>query len=337
MRQKVLLVNFGGPRTTAEVPEFLNALLTDDDVIRTPLPTFMQKALFKRIAKKRAPRIAHDYELIGGGSPIFADTEWLSCKLQERGYKTLTYHRYLPATHEEFLDKAQEFIDDDVIVFPLFPQFSYATTGSIARFMENRLCRRLVAKLSWVKSYSEHPAFIHSYVATIKECLIQHHLDVSDCLLFFSPHGLPASYVFDGDPYKKECEKSYRRILQSFPEAKAVIAYQSQFGRAEWIRPYTSELVESIRGWRQEYSHVVFIPLSFTSDHIETLFEVEKQYLPVVEEQGLKGIRCPALNRRSDWLDAVDKIIQEAETVTTAMLIRPKNTPCPCRGKGLVF
>lgn len=333
MRKKILIVNFGGPREKLEVRPFLTELLTDTDVIRTSLPKSLQKMLFRYIAKKRSVKVAEDYDLIGGRSPIYADTEWLAQQLQKRGYEVLTFHRYLPMTHGEFITKANDFICDDTIVFPLFPQFSYATTGSIARWMQNNLCKRTSSMLNWIKSYAEHPAYICAFTAVIKECLKENDLQESETLLFFSPHGLPSSYIFEGDVYKKECERSFNKIMSSFPNAGYVVAYQSQFGRAEWIRPYTSDLAQTIKSWNPGYSNVVFIPLSFTSDHIETLFEVQMQYLPPVKEAGYAAFRCPALNRRNDWVDAIEAIIEQSDLCSTQMLIRADLASCSCRGR----
>lgn len=322
MRKKILLVNFGGPRTLDEVHAFLKELLTDGDVIRTPFPKFLQDILFKRIAKKRSKKIAEDYAEIGGKSPIYEDTEWLSSALKKQGYETLTFHRYLPETHDKFLKDAKAFICEDTVVFPLFPQFSYVTTGSIARWMEKNLGKKKSGQLRWVKSYGGHRSFIQCFVNSIREFMKEKNVEEKETLLFFSPHGLPLSYVLEGDPYKRECEESYHQILKSFPLAGSIIGYQSQFGKAEWIRPYTNELTDSIQEWNKDYSQVIFVPLSFTSDHIETFFEVEKLYLPPIKNAGFNAFRCPAFNRRENWVKAIDQIIQEADLVSTKMLIR---------------
>lgn len=333
MRNKVIIVNFGGPRHVDEVPVFLKTLLTDHDVIRTPLPDWIQDILFRYIAKKRSPKIAEDYMHIGGCSPIFADTEWLASSLKNQGYDVLTFHRYLPMTHEKFLEDAHEFIAEGTVVFPLFPQFSYATTGSIARWMKKHLCARKSRMLSWVKSYSEEDGFILPFANLIKEFMKEKGLEEKDSLLFFSPHGLPASYVFEGDIYKKECERSCRKILQHFPSAGYVMGYQSQFGKGEWIKPYTNELADRMKYWNFDFSNVIFIPLSFTSDHIETLFEVEQQYVASVQNAGFKAFRCPALNRRDDWLQGVSDLIQKSDLVSTDMLIRNRLEGCACKGR----
>jgi len=167
-----LLVNFGGPRNLEEIRPFLTALLQDRDVIRTRFPPFFHNWLFKKIARKRSKKIAHDYAAIGGRSPIYFDTEALAEKLSEKlQAQVLTFHRYLPATHAASLKAIEQVQADEIRVLPLFPQFSYATTGSIARFLGTNLCCKTINRLRWIKSYAAHPAFVQSYQMRIAEFL----------------------------------------------------------------------------------------------------------------------------------------------------------------------
>jgi len=296
----------------------LIALLTDPDVIIPKLPDFLHRFLFKRIAKKRAPKISKDYELIGGKSPIFEDTEYVAGLLQ-----ALSFHRYLPATHAAFIEEISNHAQATFSVFPLFPQFSYSTTGSIARWFSDNLPASIVNNLKWVKSYAEHPAYIQCMVQTIQDFLQLHHLNEEETILLFSAHGLPKSYIESGDPYQKECELSFQKIAAFFPKAHCALSYQSKFGKGEWIRPYTDEFCQTILQPRKQDGQVVFIPLSFTSDHIETLFEIENLYLPLIRARGLKAYRLPALNRRADWMSAIPTIIQDSANLPNDALIRP--------------
>ena len=185
-----LLVNFGGPRNLDEVPFFLEALLRDRDVIRTRLPKLVHHWLFGRVARKRALKVRHDYEQIGGKSPIYFDTETLAEELRKRlGTQVLTFHRYLPETHAESLKKIEDFQGEQLVVIPLFPQFCYATTGSIARFLQLQLPS--VNKLRWVKSYAGHPSFIQSYRRRIAGFLRDNGLREEETALLFSALGPP--------------------------------------------------------------------------------------------------------------------------------------------------
>lgn len=317
----LILVNFGGPRSLEEIKPFLVALLTDEDVIWPSLPSFLHNLLFTWIAKKRAKKVAHDYESIGGKSPIFQDTEAIAERLRSRwDGPVITFHRYLPMTHCEFLEKVEELSHCARIhVFPLFPQFSYTTSGSIARWFARNLSPGVVDKLHWIKSYADHPGFCKPFQATIQQCLDDHRFDQKKTLLLFSAHGLPQRYVCAGDPYQKECEQSFHQIASAFPLATRQLAYQSLFGKEEWLRPYTAEFCQSFRG---DFQNVILVPLSFTSDHIETLFEIEQQYLPLLREKGVNAVRCPALNLAEDWIDGMVQIAKTSARFSNDLLVR---------------
>lgn len=321
MNQALLLVNFGGPRTLNEVEPFLCELLTDCDLIRPKLPLFFHNLLFRRIAKKRAVKVRPDYEQLGGGSPIYETTETLATLLRERtGRTVITFHRYLPSTHKESLRKIEEV--GELIVFPLFPQFSYTTTGSIARVFSKRLSQKALTSLRWIKSYPAHDAYINAQEKIIRGFLEKNHLLEKECLFLLSAHGIPLSYCREGDPYEFECRQSARALLARFPEASSKISFQSQFGPEEWLRPYTKDLCENVSEWLGGKKSVIFIPLSFTSDHLETLFEIEELYLPVIKAQGVAAFRCPALNLDPAWIDALPALLDEKNFSTNSMLIR---------------
>ncbi len=320
----VLLVNFGGPRSIDEIRPFLTELLTDTDVIRTSLPSFLHRLLFKRIAKKRSKKVAHDYELIGGKSPIFEDTEAIAERLRSKlRCPVLTFHRYLPGTHAQFVSDMKLFADcESVRVFPMFPQFSYTTTGSIARWFAEHLCKKTVEKFRWIKSYPEDPGFIEPFQAVLQKTLEENQFSEEETFLLFSAHGLPKSYISTGDPYQGECESSFKKMVERFPRAAHRLCYQSLFGKEEWIRPYTAEFCEELGAQVKSYRNVVVVPLSFTSDHIETLFEIEQQYLPILKAHGFNAVRCPAMNRKEEWIDGIAKIISSSDWVSNGKLVR---------------
>ncbi|MEL7431748.1 MAG: ferrochelatase [Chlamydiota bacterium] len=322
---RCLLVNFGGPRSLLEIPEFLIELLCDQEVLRTGLPRSWHKFVFTRIAKKRAKKVEEDYREIGGKSPIHEDTEELARQLaQDLDIKISTFHRYLPKTHAKSLETLEMASEEEITVLPLFPQFSYATTGSIAQFFVEHLTPATCDKLRWIRSYPDHKSFTLAYEQKIRTFLTSNNLQEEEVLLFFSPHGIPQRYV-KTDPYQKECEASYRAIKSAFPKALSRLCYQSKFGPGAWLKPYTEEAASSILSWHQGRKHVLFIPLSFTSDHIETLFEIEKLYLPLVKKQGLCAYRLDALNLDSHWVQGISDLLQVEEKSTTKALLRKQN------------
>lgn len=313
---KILIVNFGGPRNLDEVPSFLTELLCDRDVIRTRFPDFFHKWFFTRVARKRAAKVSEDYEGIGGGSPIYFDTESVAKMMAERlGKSIYTFHRYLKATHAESLKQIDP--HPELLALPMFPQFSYATTGSIARYFS-----KWQKKITWIKSYADHPAFIAAYQRRIADFLAEKQLKEEETVLLFSAHGLPQVFVDEGDPYEGECHASFHGVMKAFPKALGRLSYQSKFGRGEWLKPYTDETCERVLEWHQGRKNVVFVPISFTSDHIETLYEIQKLYLPIVASKGLNAYRCPALNLEPYWIDALVEIVGQTNFCENQMLIR---------------
>jgi ferrochelatase len=138
----------------------------------------------------------------------------------------------------------------------------------------------------------------------------------------FSCHGLPRRYIDQGDIYESECARSFEAISQLFPRAICRLSYQSKFGKGEWLRPYTDEMCKSPHDWCQGRRFVVIVPLSFTSDHIETLYEIEKLYLPLLEAEGVSAKRCPAINVAPDWIDALAQIAQSHSLNANEMLFK---------------
>lgn len=318
-----ILANFGGPRTLDEVSSFLTELLTDQDVVRTGMPQFFHNLIFGRIARKRAKKVSKEYESMGGKSPIYEDTEQVGQRLQELlKCPVIPFHRYLPSTHKEFIQALQKNSASRLLVFPMFPQFTYATSGSIARWFQKKLSQETLNKIRWVKSYPEHQAFTRSYVHCIQELLFEKQLSEEDVFIVFTAHGIPQKFVDKGDVYQSECEASFRRLMQCFPKAKGILSYQSKFGPGEWLRPYTIDVSEQIKEHSQGRQHVLFVPISFTSDHIETLVEIENDYVQAVRKQEFNAYRVPALNLRVEWLEGICEIIQDANLCNNQMLIR---------------
>jgi ferrochelatase len=325
-----LIINFGGPRNLQEIEEFLRELLTDQEVIRTPFPAFLHRLLFTRIAKKRALKVMPEYAKIGGRSPIYEDTEKIASTLQKHVKEhIITFHRYLPKTHRSFLAAIKQIPKEHQIrIFPMFPQFSYATTGSVALWFSRYLCGQRLNQLSWIKSYATHSLYLRAFEQQIRLCLKQHQLKEEEVCLLFSAHAIPRKFVCTGDPYEKECFLSFNALKRYFPQALCHLSFQSQFDNQEWLRPYTRDVCEEITSWIQGRKVVVVVPLSFTSDHIETLFEIEALYLPVIRKQGIVAIRCPALNHHPDWIQAILAIMQQEDTLTNQMLIRHPMRSC---------
>lgn len=323
-RRVYLIVNFGGPRSLEEIEEFMICLFRDQEVLRTPFPAFIHNLLFTRLAKARSQQVRSDYARIGNKSPIYEDTEAIARKVARLiDAPVLTFHRYLPSTHASFIEAMSHIPEGvEIRIFPLFPQFSYATTGSIAKWFTQHFKKKTLERMRWIKSYPLDGGYISAFENGIREFLIENALSEAKTILLFSAHGVPKEFIDSGDVYEEECQLTFQRLAEMFPAAKSYLCYQSQFGKKEWIRPYTSEICRSIDQWGGDYDNAVVIPLSFTSDHIETLFEIEQQYLPVLKARGFHALRCPALNQKEQWLNAIADIMKKTEGTFTQMLLR---------------
>ncbi len=321
----LIVVNFGGPRSLDEIPSFLKSLLCDKDVVRTALPTPIHNYLFSKIAKKRSKKVSADYQHIGGKSPIYEDTEAVAFQLKHyTNCPIYTFHRYLPVTHPRFIRSLLLADVEEWKIFPMFPQFCYATSGSIARWFSEKLPSHITRNMHWLKSYPHQKPYIDLFTNRIRAYMQEKKIPEKDWLLFFSAHGVPKKFIEEGDPYQRECELSYNEIIKNFPQSQTLLAYQSKFGPGEWIKPYTIDVCEKIKEVTDK-KNALFVPLAFTSDHIETLFEIETEYMPVIQKQGLNTFRLPAFNDKKDWVETISILLKEPHSqVPNQMLVRHK-------------
>lgn len=325
MTRALLLVNFGGPRLMREVRSFLRALLTDQDVLQTRFPAWLHRAIFSRIANRRACRICSEYRELGGGSPLFRDTEAIAAEIQQHFEgPILTLHRYLPDTHADLRATLMQLARrvDEIIVIPLFPQFSYTTTGSCARWLSQAMPAELLHRFRWVKSYGSDRLFVSAWQERIRDKLAQLEWEEQDTVLLFSAHGIPKRYAEAGDPYAGECERSMAAILGAFPKAVGRLCYQSQFGPEQWLQPYTSALVQTLGDQIPDRRRCLIVPHAFTTDHLETLVEIEDQYLSVLQEKGWHAHRVDCLQGNQTFVKALVTLAEQPEGCTTQMLIR---------------
>lgn len=317
-----LLVNFGGPRNIGEVYPFLQALLTDQEVIRTRLPRWVHHWMFSKIAKKRSLRISKDYQSIGGKSPLYEDTEWLRHTLSARWETPVwAFHRYLPSTHAELFHQLERVRCHEIRCIPLFPQFSYATSGSAASYFSSHLATSTLLRLRWLKSYPTDPLYLGVWERLLRDCMKTHCIAEEELFLLCSAHGLPVQFIQSGDPYHAECTATYRGLLGRFPKSTGLLSFQSQLGPQEWTRPYTKDIVVKLKELIPSYMKVVVVPLSFTSDHLETLFEIEQEYLPILK-QHFEAYRLPAMNRHPDWVETLCQLGKTSDFVHHAMMMR---------------
>eukprot|EP00195_Chlamydomonas_chlamydogama_P010576 CAMPEP_0202902352 /NCGR_PEP_ID=MMETSP1392-20130828/16804_1 /ASSEMBLY_ACC=CAM_ASM_000868 /TAXON_ID=225041 /ORGANISM="Chlamydomonas chlamydogama, Strain SAG 11-48b" /LENGTH=441 /DNA_ID=CAMNT_0049589101 /DNA_START=343 /DNA_END=1668 /DNA_ORIENTATION=+ len=321
----VLLLNLGGPDSLEDVQPFLYNLFADPEIIRLPKPVkFLQPFLAQAISMSRAPKSSEGYKAIGGGSPLRKITEdqavALEKVLRSKGHDANVYvgMRYWHPYTEEALEQIKRDGVGRLVILPLYPQFSISTSGSSLRlleqlFKEDSKLQKL--KHTVIPSWYQRKGYVNAMV-DLMVAELQKFPNKQGVEIFFSAHGVPKSYVEEaGDPYKEEMEECVNLIMTEFKQRgysnHHTLAYQSRVGPAEWLKPYTDD---SIRHLGQSgVKSMLAVPISFVSEHIETLEEIDMEYRELAEESGIKQWgRVPALNTNQAFIDDLAEAVLEA-------------------------
>ena len=309
----VVLLNMGGPDSLSAVRPFLARLFSDRELIRLPA-SFLTQPLFAWIVSGlRARKVRRYYEEIGGGSPIAALTERQRRALEEALLATGGNIRvYVGMRYWHPLSKhaALEMKEDGVtraVALPLYPQYCSATTGSslndLRRWVKWAGCTFPVSE---IRSYPEHPKYIAALAGTVASAIGG--ADRNGMFLLFSAHGVPKAMIDGGDPYQAETERTVAAVMRSFPDIPHGISYQSRAGRAVWLSPDTVDEVTRLA--REGVRTLVVVPVSFVSDHIETLHELDIRLAAHAREAGIQSfLRAPALNDAPAFIDALKDIV----------------------------
>ncbi|MBF0286749.1 MAG: ferrochelatase [SAR324 cluster bacterium] len=307
-QKAVVLLNFGGPRHLEEVADFLYEILRDPNVIQLPFPHWLQNRFARKISKKRAVEVAEQYQQIGGKSPIVEATEQQRAQLekilqkQKGGCKIYVAHRYLAGNAESVVKQIIEDQIEQLYAIPMYPHFSYATTGSSLEQLDGLLKKQGYAcTIQVLRSYPNHPYYIEALSDLLKKELSQHTLVPQETLILCSAHGLPQSYVDKGDPYLMELWSTVESLRKQFPEWKFQLCFQSRVGPAKWLQPYTDELLPELA--KQGVRSVLFVALSFVNDHLETLFEIDHTYFELARSEGLTPYRVPAVETHPRFIE----------------------------------
>jgi protoporphyrin/coproporphyrin ferrochelatase len=317
-RVGVLLLNLGGPDQLDDVRPFLFNLFSDPEIIRLPF-SWLQKPLAWFIATTRTRKSQENYRQIGGGSPLRQITEEQANALQDvlrsKGHEAQVYigMRYWYPFTEEAIARIKRDGIEKLVILPLYPQFSISTSGSSFRLLE-KIWQEDPAlqkvEHTVIPSWYNSPGYLEAMAQLIAQEL-DRFPEPDKVHVFFSAHGVPQSYVEEaGDPYQKEIEECTTLIMQTLNRSNDyTLAYQSRVGPVEWLKPYTEEAIQELAA--QGIQDLLVVPISFVSEHIETLQEIDMEYREVAEEAGIHRFeRVPALNTHPVFInDLADLVI----------------------------
>ncbi|KAM3441125.1 hypothetical protein NHJ13734_002996 [Beauveria thailandica] len=341
----MVFLNMGGPSTTAEVGDFLSRLFSDGDLI--PLGR-LQNYLGPLISARRTPKIQKQYEAIGGGSPI---REWSEhqcaemCKILDNispetaPHKPYVAFRYAnPLTEDMYKKMLQDGFGAGkggrAVAFTQYPQYSCSTTGSSINELwkwrhrlEGNTRAETEGAINWsvIDRWPVHPGLAKAVAQNIRAKLAEYPEERrKDVVLLFSAHSLPMSVVNRGDPYPGEVAATVYAVMQQLNFCNPYrICWQSQVGPSAWLGPQTSDTVSSYvaRG----HTDLVLVPIAFTSDHIETLYELDEE---VIGESGHKDTikRAESLNGSRIFIEALADIAKQhlhsGDACSKQMLLR---------------
>jgi ferrochelatase len=336
-RVAIVLFNLGGPDGPAAVKPFLFNLFNDRNIIGAPQP--IRWALAKFISTRRAPIAAHVYDQIGGGSPILPNTEAqasaLGAALEDLGLvKCFVAMRYWHPFTEDVAAAVKAWGPDEIVLLPLYPQFSTTTTASSQRVW-NDAARKvgLMARSHFICCYPDEAGFVSALSDITRQAIAQAEAAAPGQApaIIFSAHGLPKKIVDAGDPYVAQVEATVAAVAKALAltPTQYQIAYQSRVGPLEWVGPATDDLiVAAAKAGRP----VIVVPVAFVSEHSETLVELDIEYRHLAERNGAAiYLRAPTVSTHPAFIAGLGRLVQNA--LATAEALQPGCGRTACQGK----
>jgi len=308
----VILLNLGGPEKPADVEPFLYNLFSDRKIIRLG-PRFLQKPLARFIAHRRAPKSRACYERIGGGSPLLRISgdqgRALAEQLKEYGdFQVVMAMRYWQPDAATALD---ELIGNGIsraVLLPLYPHYSVATTGSSLDDLKQAASRVVPDfELAEIREWPEQSGYIECLAGRIVERIGR--MESKQTRLVYSAHSLPKKFIDEGDPYLDHIRRTIAQVEKK-TGVSGELCFQSRSGPVEWLAPSTPETIERLA--REGCRKVVMVPISFVSDHVETLYEIDIQYRELAQSLGMELERTESLNLDPLFIRALRDLVLEA-------------------------
>jgi len=329
----VVLLNLGGPDSLQAVRPFLYNLFSDREIIRLG-PAFLQKPIAKLISTLRSGKTEHMYSQIGGKSPILdittAQAKALEKMLNEQSavsgqqsagglnpslsFKVYIGMRYWRPFVKDTLAKIIEDGIEHLIVLTLYPHYSKATTGSaIADFkkvLSKLATRNSQLTTQYIDRWYDFPPYIDSLAELISEGMKE--FKGNDFEILYSAHSLPQSFIDEGDPYLEHINATIAAVNSSLVTRHSLLlkwhlSFQSKTGPVKWLEPSTGETI--IRLAKEGCKNLLVVPISFVSDHIETLYEIDILYKKLAEKHGINLARCRSLNTYDKFILAMKQLI----------------------------
>ncbi|MDP1830618.1 MAG: ferrochelatase [Geothrix sp.] len=286
----ILLLNLGGPANLDQVEPFLAALFGDRELIRLPCPAWLQPPFARLIAKLRAPGAKRRYAEIGGGSPLLRESAFQAAALRSvlrsagRDEAVKLCFRNASPRAVGLLKALKRDGIRKLVPVTLYPHDCRATTGSSLRELAVEAAKAGMDLLPGVDHYATDPDYLDALEAPLRAAL----KELPGATVIFSAHSLPVRQIEAGDPYEREIHATRDALMARIGDIPGgyVLAYQSRTGPVRWLEPPLKSVLESMGG-----KDVIVVPMSFVSEHIETLHELDIEYRLVAEKAGIRTYR----------------------------------------------
>ena len=312
MKLGVVLFQLGGPDSLESIEPFLYNLFCDPDIIDFPFARIARQPLAKLISATRARHVQHHYAEIGGRSPILEHTMRQAAALEtalraDTDARVVVAMRYWHPFTQEAIDLLEGHRPGEVVLLPLYPQYSKTTTGSSLnewrrRFHPNGWAPRVRV----IEEFHQDAGYLDAVVDAVNGTL----KGLEDADFVFSAHSVPVAVIERGDPYQRQIERTAELVWQRGGwRGRKHVCYQSKVGASKWLRPSMHETIKNLAAGDRK--HVVVVPISFVSDHVETLHEIDIEHRARALELGIEDFRMvPGLNDSPRFIGALAGLVR---------------------------
>ena len=314
-RVGVVLFQLGGPDTLAAIEPFLYNLFCDPDIIDFPFARLGRKPLAKLISTTRARKVQHHYATIGGGSPIRRFTEQQARALEEElsraglDARCFVAMRYWHPFTREAIAQLQASHCDEIVLLPLYPQYSSTTTGSSLNEWQRLFCGNV--PVHNVGPFYRHPMYLDAVVEKVNEALSRFENRARPDIVF-SAHSIPMSIIANGDPYQRHIEETVGLLMArgGWPNRHR-LCYQSKVGASKWLQPSFHRMLRDLAA--EKIREVCVVPVAFVSDHVETLGEINHEGREEARRLGITHFEMSSgLNDSAKFISALGLLVLHA-------------------------
>ena len=314
-RVGVVLFQLGGPDTPGAIEPFLFNLFCDPEIIDFPFARIGRKPLARLISSTRAKKVQHHYSAIGGASPIRRFTEQqaraLQAKLAEDGLDASCFvaMRYWHPFTAEAIEQFRAAECDEVVLLPLYPQYSSTTTGSSLNEWRRLFHDHVPSHC--IETFYRHPLYLDALVEKVDEALARF-ADSDSAEIVFSAHSVPVSVIAKGDPYQRHIEETVELLMQRGRwRNRFRLCYQSKVGASKWLQPSLRRTIRDLAARR--VGEICVVPIAFVSDHVETLGEIAHEARAEAAALGIEQFEMTSgLNDSPTFIAALADLVENA-------------------------